>query len=382
LFSLFVIFFGGAVLATVALFLRQALPIAYIVLGVIAGSHGLGLVTDTVLLEHIASIGILFLLFLLGLDLSPNELIHLFKQTAIVTIIIAVMLTLISFGIVYSLGMSARESLIIGMALSFSSSIIGLKLLPTTTLHHQHVGKMMISILLLQDLIAILFLVILEFSGGEGGIVNILTVTLGLPLLIAAAILLDRYLLLPLVQRFDKIREYIFVLTIGWCLGISELAYLMGLSHEMGAFIAGVAMATSPIAQYIAEALRPLRDFFLIVFFFALGAGLNLLAIPPLIIPVAVLAVVLLFAKPLLYRWSLQWVGEEKHIAKNVGVRLGQSSEFGLLIAILALKLNLISEDASMIIQLVVIVTFVVSTYYVVMNYPSPVAVSDELRRD
>ena len=156
----------------------------------------------------------------------------------------------------------------------------------------------------------------------------------------------------------------------------------MGLSHEMGAFIAGVAMATSPIAQYIADALRPLRDFFLIVFFFALGAGLNLLAIPQLIIPVTALAVVLLLTKPLLYRWSLQWVGEENHIAKNVGVRLGQSSEFGLLIAILALKLNLISEDASMIIQLVVIVTFVVSTYYVVMNYPSPVAISDDLRRD
>lgn len=382
LFSLFVIFFGGAVVATLALFLRQALPVAYIVLGVVVGSQGLDLVSDTALLDNIATIGILFLLFLLGLDLSPLELVQLFRQTSIVTVVTAACFTASAMLFLMWLGFATQEAMIIGVALSPSSSIVAIKLLPTTTLHHQHVGKLMISILLLQDLLAILFLVALGFMAGEGGLGNIVELSIALPLLVGVALLLDRYLLLPLMQRFDRIREYIFILAIGWCLGISELAHYVGLSHEMGAFIAGITMAVSPIAQYIAEALRPLRDFFLVVFFFSLGADLDLVAAQGVLIPVIVMTIFFLAFKPVLYRGMFRLVGEEDRIAKNVGARLGQCSEFGLLIAVMAAELGLLSDDGSAIIKLVTVFTFIISTYLVVMRWPSPVAIKDELRRD
>ena len=152
----------------------------------------------------------------------------------------------------------------------FSSTIIGIKLLPTTVLHHRHIGELMIGLLLLQDLLAIIVLMVLlsgsSASTGEMGI-NLALSLLSLPLLVGAALVVVRYVLLPLITRFDRFHEYIFLLAIGWCLGLAEGAKLLGLSEEIGAFIAGITIATSPISQYIAVNLKPLRDFFLILFF-------------------------------------------------------------------------------------------------------------------
>lgn len=161
--------------------------------------------------------------------------------------------------------------------MTFSSTIIGLKLLPTRALHHQHTGEIIISILLLQDLLAIAVLLLLEGLGGRGSSLKglgLLIITL--PMLLGFAYLSSRYVLIPLIRKFDKIREYIFLTAIGWCLCISQVAALLGLSYAIGAFIGGVALATSPIALYIADSLRPLRDFFLVLFFFSLGAGFDL----------------------------------------------------------------------------------------------------------
>ena len=178
------------------------------------------------------------------------------------------------------------------------------------------------------------------------------------------------------------IHEYIFLLAIGWCLGLAELAHQFGLSMEIGAFIAGISLANSPIAQYIATNLRPLRDFFLILFFFTIGAGFNLGLVGSIIAPAMLLASFVIVFKPIVYRLLLSFAGESKELSWEVGVRLGQTSEFSLLIAFIAYSLNLISEQASLVIQATAILTFLVSTYIVVFRYPSPIAVSDRLRRD
>ncbi len=99
---------------------------------------------------------------------------------------------------------------------------------------------------------------------------------LSLPLVVIISLLFERYILQPLMRRFDTIQEYIFLSAIGWCLGMAQLADMMGLSYEIGAFIAGVSLATNPIALFIAESFKPLRDFFLIMFFFSLGASFNI----------------------------------------------------------------------------------------------------------
>ncbi|GIS91392.1 MAG: hypothetical protein CM1200mP20_14330 [Pseudomonadota bacterium] len=134
----------------------------------------------------------------------------------------------------------------------------------------------MISILLLQDFFAIAALLVLHGISGDGLEVDrFVLLVLALPLLLLGGLAGERWLLRPLFHKFDKIGEYVFLLTLGWCLGLAQLAQALGLSYEMGAFIAGVTIANSPIAPYIADSLRPLRDFFLIMFFFALGAGLD-----------------------------------------------------------------------------------------------------------
>jgi Kef-type K+ transport system membrane component KefB len=265
----------------------------------------------------------------------------------------------------------------------FSSTIIGIKLLPTTVLHHRHIGELMVALLLFQDLLAIILLVVLQNLGVAGeGITSLLQPLAMLPLLGVACWVAVRLVLLPLLQRFDRYHEYVFLLSVGWCLGVAELASLIGLSAEIGAFIAGVAVATSPIAQYIAVSLKPLRDFFLVIFFFAVGAQFDLQQLPDVALAALFMAAMLLALKPITYQFLLRGVSETRSLSWNIGFRLGQCSEFALLIAFLAVDLGHLSQRAATLVQATTILTLVLSSYIVVFNYPTPIAVKDELRRD
>ena len=382
-FIFFLIFTGGALVASLALFGRQPLLVAYIGLGALLGPYGLAWVTDVDLIAQISSIGIVFLLFLLGLDMQPQALLRVLKQVAHITLFSSLLFAGIGYGIAFLFGFSLIECAIIGAAMMFSSTIIGIKLQPTTALHHKHSGELMIGMLLMQDFIAIfVLLVLLSASSGDNSIANLGISIVSLPALIALSMFLVRYLLQPLFTRFDRIGEYIFLLTIGWCLGIAELAEVAGLSKEIGAFIAGISLATSPIAQYIALNLKPLRDFFLILFFFALGGGFDLNLLATIAVPAIILAVAMLSLKPVIYRYLLRSQSENNSLSWDLGFRLGQNSEFSLLIAYMAFSTSLIGNDASHLIQATAIITFLVSSYIVVFNFPSPIAVSDKLRRD
>ncbi len=265
----------------------------------------------------------------------------------------------------------------------FSSTIIGLKLLPTTALHHRHVGEIIISVLLLQDILAIAILLTLEALARSAlPWHEVVVLVLSLPGLVLAAWLFERHVLVALIRRFDTIQEYVFLTAVGWCLGVAQLAHVLGLSYEMGAFIAGVVLATSPIATFIAESLKPLRDFFLIMFFFSLGASFELPVLEQIAVPALVLAVLMLAAKPWVFRVLLEREGEKASLAREIGWRLGQVSEFSLLIAVLALEGAVIGARASYLIQATTLLTFVASSYLIMIRYPTPIAVNDSLRRD
>lgn len=381
--SFFIIFAGAAILATIALYTKQPLIIAYIILGAITGPYGLSLVTDLELLSDTAHIGIIFLLFLLGLDMQPQSLLATLKKATFVALLSCLAFALLGFSIALAFAFNPIEAMVIGAACMFSSTIIALKLMPTTVLHHRHTGELMIGLLLVQDLLAIFILLIL-MSSANGQFLGdqILTAIISLPLLVSGCFLFVRYILIRLLSRFDRFHEYIFLLAIGWCLGIAEIAELCGLSAEIGAFIAGISLATCPISQYIAINLKPLRDFFLILFFFSLGAQFDTSLLPELAIPALVLAASILIVKPLIFRYLLYRMHEKRIFAWDIGFRLGQISEFSLLIAFIATENQIISSTASHLIQATAIVSFVVSSYIVVFNYPNPIAISDKLRRD
>lgn len=382
-FTLFLVFTGAALAATLALYARQSLIVGYIFLGVLLGPWGAGLVSDTFLIADMAHVGIIFLLFLLGLNLTPQKLGTLLRQTLVVTFVSSVIFCAAGWMIARAFGFSPFESLLIGAAAMFSSTIVGIKLLPTTVLHHRHMGEVIISVLLLQDLLAIIVMLVVQSPERDGiSLLEVGWLVAALPILIAVAFLLERFVLLPLLRRFDRVIEYIFLLTLAWCLGIAELAEAMGLSYEIGAFIAGIAIATNPIALYIAESLKPLRDFFLVLFFFAIGASLNLEAAAAVVVPALVLAVAMVLLKPVVYRAVFGTVAESKKLAWESGWRLGQMSEFSLLITFLALENARIGNDAVYMIQLATLITFVISSSIVVLRFPTPVATNEKLRRD
>jgi len=383
IFSIFLIFTGAAILAGIALFARQSLLVAYILLGGLLGPWGFKLVNDASIIQQIGHIGIIFLLFILGLNLQPTQLLRMFREATVVTLVSSLSFDAIGFLIGRAFGFGLLECLLIGAAMMFSSTIIGLKLLPTTALHHRHVGQVMISILLLQDLIAIGILLFLEgFSqtGVEWKQIGMLGISV--PALILGSLLFERHILQRLMQRFDTIQEYVFLTSIGWCLGMAQLAKTMGLSYEIGAFIAGVSLAASPIALFISERFKPLRDFFLIMFFFSLGASFNISMLPDIFIPAAILAALMLITKPVIFSGLLRSAGESKGLSNEVGVRLGQVSEFSMLISVLALDAGALGTRASYLIQASTLITFMVSSYLIMLSYPTPMAVSDRLRKD
>jgi Kef-type K+ transport system membrane component KefB len=381
--SFFLIFTGSAIVASLAIYGRQPLLVVYIALGALIGPYGLGWVQDVHLLSEISEIGIIFLLFLLGLDLQPQSLITALRKVTVVTLISSVSFAAIGYLVAYLFGYTVIECLIIGAAMMFSSTIISIKLLPTTILHHRHIGEMMIGLLLMQDFIAIfVLLVLLSGEGGQIDVMQIGVTLLALPLLILFAWAFVKWVLLKLIAKFDQMGEYIFLLAIGWCMGLSELAEVLGLSREIGAFLAGITIASSPIAQHIALTLKPLRDFFLIMFFFSLGAGFNLGLLPEIALASVVLGTAMLALKPAIFRFLLGRQSEKKILAWDIGFRLGQISEFSLLIAYVAFNASLISVQASHLIQAAAILTFLVSSYIVVFNFPNPIAVNEKLRRN
>ena len=382
--SFFLIFAGAAVLAAVALYTRQPLLVAYIAVGGIAGPHGLGWVNDSAMVNEFSEIGIIFLLFLVGLDLQPSKLKNMVGATLVTAVVSSAIFFVITAGVMLAFGFVWTDAMVAGIACMFSSTIVGLKLLPTTVLHHRHIGQIVVSLLLIQDLIAILALIILSGRGTSvtDALGSVVEVFVALPLLVAAAFVLVRFFVLPLIHKFDAFHEFIFLAAIGWCLAVASAAKLIGMSFEIGAFVAGVSLATSAIAQYIAESLRPLRDFFLVMFFFSVGAAIHFDLLLQVALPAVVLALLMVVIKPLVFRWLIGAQGDGAKVAWEAGVRLGQTSEFSLLVAYLGTSVALMGDSASHVVQGATVLTFLISTYIVIFRYPSPIAVLERLRRN
>lgn len=381
-YTIFLIFTGAAFLSTIVLYTRQSLLVAYILLGAMLGPWGLHMVPQLSAIQQVGDVGIVFLLFLLGLHLQPQNLIHMLKEVTWIALFSSIIFAATCYGISRAFGLANTDAMIIGAAMMFSSTIIGLKLLPTTILHHQHTGEVMISVLLMQDLIAIIVLILL--NGAQQGFSwhQVLSVSVTFPFLIAFSFFCEKYILVKLLARFDRTKEYVFLLSIGWCLGMSILAKKLNLSEDIGAFVAGVALAASPISLYIAESLKPLRDFFLVMFFFSVGATFNFDLAAHIFFPAIILSGFIMVIKPLCFQWMFNKAGEKKSVSKEVGLRLGQSSEFSLLVGTIALESGLISKLSNNLIQATTILTFIASSYIVVIKYPTPMSLTEKMRKD
>jgi len=204
----------------------------------ISNNYGTSLVDNPRLLSEIAEFGIIFLLFLVGLDLQPSKLKNMLGESLLTALGTTIAFFGIGFAVMLAFGFTYVEASVTGLAAAFSSTILGIKLLPTTALHHRHIGEMVVSLLLIQDMLAILAILLLNGLGAdtEALVTSLAAIFGGLPVLGIIAFLGVRYALLPLLAKFDAFHEYIFLIAIGWCSAIASLAAWFGLSLEIGAF--------------------------------------------------------------------------------------------------------------------------------------------------
>lgn len=380
-FDIGIIIIVSAVIAWLSLLLRQPIIIAYIFAGMLLGPLGFRIVSNITFIDEVSKIGISLLLFIAGLSLHPGKIIETFRRSFPVTIVTSLLFALLSGGVLFALGYTLPEAAIGGGAMMFSSTILVIKLMPTTTLHQQHMGAIGISVLIIQDMLAILLIALVNskanislVSGASGMFRGVL--------LIAGTLLLQRLVLGRVIKQVERYREILNLLVLAWCFGIAFVAESIGLSHETGAFIAGIALADNIIARVIAEELKMFRDFFLVLFFFTLGARLDFSLLQSIAVPALLLSALLLVVKPLLFRMALKLSGETPKFSKELGLRLGQNSEFAFIIAVIAAEQKLISTTTSQLMQLVTILTMAISSWILVSYYPSPLAAKKALKVD
>jgi Kef-type K+ transport system membrane component KefB len=369
--TVFIIFAGAAAFSTLALYMRQSLLVAYMLFGVVFGPWGFKAITDFDLVNRVDEIGVVFFMFLLGLQLRPRSLLSVMGKTSWITFTSSAIFFAIEFIVSYWYNYSLAESIVIGSCTMFSSTIASLKLLPTIDSRSQHASEIMISILLLQDLLAIL--VLLGIAAAKNGLhtSDIFLITSALPIILLFVFLVEHFILSKLFTKFVEFREYMLLVAVAWCLGIAVLAKAVGLSYEIGAFIAGITIAASPIAIYIAEQLNPIRDFFLVLFFFVIGASFDLHYIGIIFIPAMILTTLFMLLKPAVFYFLLRRTNENKDAAWEIGLRLGQLSEFSLLVVFLAFQNKLIGYSVIHLVQAITMLMFIISSYTIVIRYPT-----------
>ena len=394
--ELSVVIVGASLLAVAAQLLRQPLIVAYIAAGFLLGPHSpvpaLRLVQEADFIRGAGGLGLVLLLFLLGIVLHPGRLLRIFRQASLVTLCSSSTFFVAGLGVTVGVmalapktfGLTLGQALFIGCTTAFSSTLLVVKLLPTRRLHESAVGTLAIGVLIVQDLLAIMILVVMASvsmasGGASAGLAWRLPAGLGM---LVAAFPAEQYGLRRLMRRIETFPELLFIVSVAWCLALSEGAEQLGFSREIGAFVAGLALARSPVSLYIWEKVSPLRDFFVVLLFFSLGALVEVNAgMVPVLLLAALLALVFVLLKPYLFRLFLRLFKTPRALAEEAGWRLGQCSEFGLVIAFLARAQGLIGREAFDLILIATLLSFLVSTYVVVLKYPTPLGVSERLHQ-
>ncbi len=378
-FEIGVVVVASAILAWLALLAKQPIILAYIGAGVLLGPWGLGLVREVEFVDGVSRIGVTLLLFLAGLALHPRRLFSLFRETLIISLVSGVVFWLVGYLFAQAWGYSGKEAFIIGLAMTFSSTILVVKLLPTTALHQKRMGSLCIAVLIAQDLVAVTSLIIIN-SNPMALKWRLILLPLYAVLLIATTLAAEQFILRRIMARIETFQELLYLMTLAWCFGVAMIFEWAGLSPEVGAFIAGIALARSSIATILSEGLKFFRDFFLVLFFFVLGAQTDLVMAKAVLLPAFILCVIIILIKSGVYFGLFKWAGEEKRFSWEISVRLSQTSEFSLILAVFAAEIGAVSSRGSQLIQMVTIFSLIISSYLTVNYFPNPLGMKKFLK--
>jgi Kef-type K+ transport system membrane component KefB len=357
----------GAAVSMVMRFLKQPLIIAYILTGVIVGPTLLHIVKDADSIKLFSEIGITLLLFIIGLGLNVRVVKEVGRVAGLVGLVQVFGTALVGYAISFALGYNRTESLTVGIALSFSSTIIILKLVGDKKEQGRLYGKITIGILLVQDIIATLSLIFITASSGKGFSLHNLESLALKGLLITVPLFLIASHVLPRFKRtIAGSQEFLFLFAIAWGFGAATLYKKLGFSLEIGALLSGVSLASTPYAQEIGSRLRPLRDFFVVVFFINLGTMLTFGSLNNIWPKVVIFSVIALIAKPFITMVTLGLLRYTKLTSFKTSSSLAQVSEFSLVMIILAVSQGLIRNELVSIITLVALITITFSSYFII----------------
>jgi len=364
-----VILVVAAILGIFARFFKQPLILAYLVAGFLIGPFAFGLIKNTQIIENFASIGIIFLLFLIGLELNPKKLLEI-GNTALVAAFFQIIFSGLFFFLATSLfHYNVTASAYLAIALTFSSTAIIVTLLSNRNDLDSLHGKLLVGILLVQDFVAILLLTMISGLNSSGTSVALLQLSWQIIvkalLLFATTFLVSKYIFPSIFQRIAKSHELLFLTSLAWCFFLAIVSIALGFSAEIGAFIAGVSLASLPYSIHVAAKTKPLRDFFIMIFFIYLGTTLVFTNFKTTVVPAVILSLIVLVINPIVVTLVLSFLGYRKRTSFITGISLTQISEFSFLVVALGVKGGFLPKETLTLISTIALITVFISTYLI-----------------
>jgi len=362
LFSIAGIIVLAAIFAFLAKYFKQPMIPVYVLAGIILGPLVLGLIKDMELIKSLSEIGIAFLLFIVGLQMDLKKLKEVGLFSAVTGTLQVVLTFILGFFVSVKLGFNEIEAVYIGLILAFSSTMVVIKLLSDKSKLHTLHGRIIIGILLVQDLIVIFALSLLNSFNNFSYLVVLTALVNGI-LLLLVAIFVNLVFLKRVFKFAAKSQELLFLASVSVCFGFILLAHYLGFSIAIGAFIAGVGLATLPYSFDIVGVVKPLKDFFATIFFVSLGMEVVFfnLKFEPLLY---FLLIVILF-KPLVVMLCASVFGYERRTSFLSSISLAQVSEFSLIIAAQGLILGFITQELFSMTVLLAIITIILTSYFI-----------------
>jgi Kef-type K+ transport system membrane component KefB len=377
-FEVGIILIIATLLALLFRFFKQPPMLAYIITGVIIGPLFLDVVSTEGVLQTFAQLGVAFLLFIVGLNLNLNLLREVGKASVFVGIIQIAVTVVLGFILShYYRGFSPLEAAYLAVALTFSSTIIVVKLLSDKSELDTLYGKISLGILLVQDAVAILVLVLLSGFAADHLASNLTKAVLHMVILGLVSYLAAKLFLSKFFERVARSPETLFLSALSWCFALSLFAHYLGFTIEIGAFLAGITLASLPYSTEITSKVKPLRDFFTILFFVMIGSSLVGTNLKEQLSIILLLSLFVLIIKPASIFFTMVLKGFKARTSFLVGATTAQVSEFSLIIAAVGIQSAQLSDQFISILSAVTIITVALSTYLVtndekVFNFLSP----------
>src|SRR3989344_276515 len=369
LLNISIILLVATVIAVLAKLLKQPSILAYIITGIILGPLFLKITGPSETIKLFSEIGIAFLLFIVGLSLNFSTLKKTGKTSIIMGVFQIIITTIFGFLLSKALGFSNITSIYISLAITFSSTIIIIKLLSDKNEIDTLYGKILVGLLLVQDFVAIISLIFITSIGNENFKINsaVIIFIKGLSFILLVFIS-SKYLLKKLFNIVSSSQELLFIASIAWCFLLSSIAYLLGLSLEIGAFLAGVSLTVIPFNHVILNKVKPLRDFFIVIFFVNLGIGMLLSSVSKIIIPALIISIFVIVGKFLILLIIMAIIGYKKRTNFLSSLAIVQISEFSLILINLGLRAGHLTQDIVTLITIVGLITITISSYLIINN--------------